>query len=234
MWPLSSRVILDDLREIKGDGNIFFGRQTPDLSGLVLRIESEPAGRLVLFQPDGESREERMAAACLAHACPLAGAEEARGDPRRSAVHQDMAVSDELPGDPARGGEAKAEDDVIKPPLEELSQGLRCFPARCAPGGAEEAFQLGVGQAVEETYLLFLGKLDAEFREAAAPPAAVHAGWVWPAHHGRFRSGIALGFQEEFLADSALDMRWSVELHEIIRIYESIRMPRIRLHGFKN
>src|SRR3989338_808365 len=45
------------------------------------------------------------------------------GDPRGSAVHQDMAVSDELPGDPARGGEAKAEDDVIKPPLEELSQG---------------------------------------------------------------------------------------------------------------
>ena len=97
----------------------------------------------------------------------VAGTDPVRRDVDAAAVHEDVAVADDLACLVARRGEAETVDDVVEPALEQAQQVL----ARDALLAARElvvAAELLLEQAVDALRLLLLAKLDAVLRVARA------------------------------------------------------------------
>src|SRR6185312_3609872 len=98
-----------------------------------------------------------------------------RRDVHFLAVHEEVAVADELTRLRARRRQSESVDDVVEPPLEELQQGHAGNAAR-ALGGLEVAAELILEHPVDALHLLLLAQLQAVAGELRLPRLAVLPG----------------------------------------------------------
>src|SRR3954447_16964471 len=136
-----------------------------------------------------------------AHREHVVGAELEARDVHAPAVHEEVAVADELAGLRARRREAQPVDDVVEPQLEEAEQDLT------GDAGAPRRLLVVVAElllehAVVPLRLLLLAQLR-EVLGLLDPAAAVLAGRVRAALDAAFLGQAALALQEELHALSA-------------------------------
>src|SRR5262249_32093235 len=87
------------------------------------------------------------------------------------AVHQEVAMADQLTGLRPRGRQSQPIDDVVEPPFEELEQRHAGNAAR-ALGGLEVAAELILDHSVNALHLLLLAQLQAVAGELRLPRLA--------------------------------------------------------------
>src|SRR5215203_376981 len=135
------------------------------------------------------------------------------GDVDAAAVDREVAVTNELAGLRARGGEPEPVDDIVEARLEDSEQVLARDPTdaiRLLVVGAE----LVLEQAVIAARLLLLAQLE-QVLALLDPAAAVLAGWVAAALDGALLGQAALALEEELhpLAAALLALRAAVAGH---------------------
>src|SRR5262245_61577163 len=98
-----------------------------------------------------------------------------RRDVHLLAIHQEVAVADQLTGLRPRRRQSQPIDDVVEPPFQELEQRHAGYAAR-ALGGLEVAAELILEHPVDALHLLLLAQLQAVASELRLPRLAVLSG----------------------------------------------------------
>src|SRR5690606_38896227 len=138
-----ARVVLDDLQLVYGDDDVLSSRAVQEPALERLGIEVEPRVELAATAFFDVGADHWVLLGGLGDLDLVAGAKPVGRDVHPLAVHEDVPVSDQLPGLAARVRDAEAVDDVVEARLEQLQE-----------HGTRRAF--GLGGLVEEVLELLL------------------------------------------------------------------------------
>ena len=165
-------VEFDDQIQIHLEGDIFENGHCFDGGGELSGVPFKPVGDLVSGVLLHVFAKNLVNA--FLEGDGLAGLDEEAGDVSLGAVHDDVAMSDDLAGGPDGAADAKPAEDVIEAAFENLHQGVGGV-ALGFFGDIEEAAELLFVHAIVVAELLLFTEADAVFGVSAAA-IAMHAG----------------------------------------------------------
>ena len=208
-----------DIKRQLHSGN---GRSRHALAFQFLRFELKPLRRGVLLQPELNIIENLHRAGFGPHGNNIFYLNMKGRDCHLPAVHVNMAVGNELAGDPRRLGNAQKEDHMVQPALQAVHYLLFVI-------FAEHPHHLLVIEAVKDLDLLLFLKLFPEIGDSVAR-LAVLARTVRMAHHSALRRIATIPLEEKldsqrsffFLGDSlhfiyqAVKMRLQIVIESVI------------------
>src|SRR5450756_2417006 len=160
------RVVLDHERHLVA------ARGSDDRAREVGRVEGQPLGDLPRVKGLADRLERLSLTPRGTDLDPIAGLAVERRDVGWAAVDGEVAVGHELPRVVSRGRDAKPEDDVVEPELEDPEEVL----ARHAGAGLgllEVVVELALQDTVDAADLLLLAKLEAIVADLAATDAVL-------------------------------------------------------------
>src|SRR5215210_3189338 len=177
-WPLglcgSAAVELDDQLLLDRELDVLARWQAQHPAAHVLGIKLEPLRDATAPRGLDARPDHRVLTAALLDHDGLVGLDLVRGDADLAAVHQHVAVADELPRLGPRSREAEAVDDVVEPPLQHHQEVL-AGDALAAVGLLEIVAELALEHAIDALDLLLLAELQAVAQRPTAAPRAVLA-----------------------------------------------------------
>lgn len=175
-------VEFDDVLDLDGERHAFSVGEGHDGGGHLGFIERHPVGADQRGAFDG-FQDEGFFGGLFAGANKVALVDGVRGDIHTTSVDGDVPVVDQLACSGDGGGEASAEDDVVKAALKEFEQ-LDTRVEFAAFGGRHGVAQLAFGKSIVDAEFLLFEQTAAIFGEFTTSDFAVLTGGIRTLVHG--------------------------------------------------